>query len=42
MGVVNDEPASGGRLFIFVALENGYLWLAWTWPRCSGVAQCSE
>ena len=28
-GVVNDEPANGDRLFVFVALENGYLWLAW-------------
>jgi len=27
-GVVNDESARG-RLFVFMALENGYLWLAW-------------
>ena len=28
-GAVNDEPANGDRFLVFMALENGYLWLAW-------------
>ena len=28
-GVVDDEPANGGCLFVFVVPEKGYLWLSW-------------